>query len=169
MQHHNNVQCAGAELSVPAGAVELVRHLEDVKTHGEHCKLLYDKETDEYPHGVIRRRNADYHCRLRQLIGEGVEELAEVRDHVETPCDEAVKHIAHPRDDEYAECVGVVILHIQDHENGYEDEPQIAEHIGKRKRLLLDFLFVISFVVAVCHGPYLSHRVYLSVIWGLNY
>ena len=85
------------------------------------------------PHCRISGGDAGYHGALGQLIGHGVEDLAEICDHIIPSGYPSVKNIAQPRRDQSYERGGKPLLRIQDNEHRNEQQAKIAEKIGYRQ------------------------------------
>lgn len=86
--------------------------------------LFQNQNADDPP--ALHGHEAQQHGDLRQLVGNRVDGLAEIRDHVIRPRDPTVHNVRHAGQHEHAERPPDLILCIQYDDHGNERQPEKA-------------------------------------------
>ena len=101
------------------------------------------------PHRRIAHRNAQHHRALRELIGDRVENLAEIGHHVILARDAPVEDMAQAADGKRYKRRGELLVHIQHDENRYKQQAEIAQKVRYRKRFLAYLFTYVSLILFV--------------------
>ena len=94
-QSEGGFQNGRVHFAVPAGTVYAVGALKCQQRKAQHGKLLDDQQSQKKTCRIIAQGQAQQKCCLRQLVGEGIQYLAELRLLMELSCDDTVKKIGY--------------------------------------------------------------------------
>jgi len=142
VQHEQRIDEECRDLAVPARALDLAASVDGAEACDARCKLL-DRKQHERPdeHGESSRE-AQQHGKLCQLIGDGVERLAELAGLVESPRNEPIRNIREKgQHDERRRELGAVERKIGPEEDRDQREPKHREDVRNGQDGVVFFLF----------------------------
>lgn len=139
-QHHG-IEKDGGGLTVPAGTVYRIGFAEDKKPENEHEQLAENEEGGEPVEEGVTGSEAENKGKLRGFIGDGIEQLSEIGNHMEAPCNDAIGDVGKSGEENKTDGDQIFIGCKSRNDKRNEQEPEEADGIGDGKNIVFGKTF----------------------------
>ena len=138
MHRHHRIQGNGGQLAVPYRALDGAGAFDGDQAGYRRADFLHHQQNQRIDHIAKARNKAEQHRRLRKLIRDGIERLAEIADHIKFARNDTIRHIGNARQDQNDQRAPIILLfNVQPDDHRNQQKPKQGHQVRDGQYFLL--------------------------------